>query len=115
MRPVDIVEAGDETIAHATLVSDLVRDIVMITVVHCKRQPFTHYIGRPGPFGNPYRVQPGMPRGSAIAKFETYARGSTELLAKIDALPPDAVLGCWCSPNPYHGDIIVKLWKELHD
>ena len=91
-------------------------------VVHCKREPYTVYIGRPGKFGNPFVVGAGAwhndrwSREAAIAKFEQYARATAEVMAAIKALPPDAVLGCWCKPkNACHGDVIVKLWHELHN
>ena len=30
------------------------------------------------------------------------------------ALPADAVLGCFCKSKRCHGDVIVKLWHEMH-
>lgn len=86
-----------------------------MTVVHCRQSTYTHYIGRPSPLGNPYRVGAGGTRAEAIQKFETYARQSPRVLAMIRDLPEDAILGCWCSPKPCHGSIIVQLWKELHE
>lgn len=90
-------------------------------VVNCRREPYTHYIGRPSPLGNPYSHREGTQalevvttREIAVAKFEWYVRGRPDLLQKIKELPEDAVLGCWCKPKYCHGDIIVKLWKELH-
>lgn len=91
-------------------------------VVHCKHFDYTHYIGRPGPFGNPYSHRPSklaafrtLTVEDAIRKFEEYARRTPELLARIAALPEDAVLGCWCKvqgDEPCHGDVIVRLWEE---
>jgi hypothetical protein len=23
-------------------------------------------------------------------------------------------LGCFCYPKPCHGDVIIKLWEEMH-
>lgn len=83
-------------------------------VVHYKKESYTHYIGRPGPFGNPYRTPP-LTRARAIEAFERHARGNVELLWLIAALPADAVLGCWCPPLPCHGSVIVKLWREIHE
>jgi hypothetical protein len=34
-------------------------------------------------------------------------------MERIRALPANAVLGCWCKPGSCHGDVIVKIWKEL--
>lgn len=32
----------------------------------------------------------------------------------IRKLPEDAVLACWCHPETCHGDVVMKIWKELH-
>ena len=85
-----------------------------VTVVHCKRAPYTVYIGRPGPFGNPFPIGPRLDRSYVLWRFETYARNSPSLMQAIRELPESAVLGCWCHPLPCHGDVIVKLWKEMH-
>lgn len=97
-------------------------------VVHVKSHPFTHYIGRGympnaptgkaqpihANLGNPFVLGGAMTRDLAISEFERWTRTQPAVLARIKALPEDAVLGCWCSPRPCHGDVIVKLWKEMH-
>jgi hypothetical protein len=87
-------------------------------VVHCKREAYTHYIGRPSALGNPYAVKTSrhpvtavQSSDSAIRLFEQYARD--HLLDEIRKLPESAVLGCWCKPKPCHGDVIVRLWLEM--
>ena len=92
-------------------------------VVHCKKEPYTHYIGRPGPFQNGHthigysKIIPRdcETREEAIQKFEVDARKNHKLLELIRTLPEDAVLGCWCAPQACHGDVIMKLWQELRD
>lgn len=54
-------------------------------------------------------------REEAIRRFEFDTRRNPKMMAQIAALPEDAVLGCWCHPKPCHGDVIVKLWKEIHE
>ena len=83
-------------------------------VVHCKREAYTFYAGRPGPLGNPYRSGVHGTRAEVIAKFETYARQSEKILRLIYDLPEDTVLGCWCHPKPCHCHVIVQIWRELH-
>lgn len=111
-----------------------------MTVVHIAKAPFTHYIGRQNrgyryraqsgslltvvrslqgepslassPLQNPFRITPERPRDQVLVAFETYARKA--LMVLIAALPEDAILGCWCAPEACHGDVIVKLWKEIH-
>jgi hypothetical protein len=86
-----------------------------MTLVHHKLSPYTHYIGRPGPFGNPFPVTERNGRETAIADFKTWALTNKKLMALIKALPEDAVLGCWCLPPlPCHGSVIIELWKGMH-
>ena len=89
-------------------------------VVHCKHDSYTHYIGRPSVFGNlhPIGYCPvcccSHDRDTAIRAFGEDATEHPGLIHAIEQLPEDAVLGCWCSPRPCHGDVIIKLWKELN-
>ncbi len=94
----------------------------MPRVVNLHRDPYTHYIGRPSELSNPYshraskyNVIKMATAEEACESFERYARDSFEVLSAIFALPEDAVLGCFCKPKICHGDVIIKLWKELHN
>lgn len=87
-------------------------------VVHCKREPYDVYIGRPSKWGNRWsHLERSLAkytcdsREEAIAAYEEWIRTQTELL---DALPELAgkVLGCWCKPQACHGDALVRLCKE---
>jgi hypothetical protein len=83
-------------------------------VVHCKKESYSHYIGRPGLLGNPFAMVTEKDRGKVIEDFEGYARRTGKVLGIIHDLPEDAILGCWCAPRACHGDVIIKLWKEMH-
>jgi hypothetical protein len=84
-----------------------------VKVVNIGKETCTHYIGRPGPFGNPFKIGKNATREEVISAFEKYARGNPALLDAIKALPEDAVLGCYCKPEACHGDVIIKLHAEL--
>ena len=94
-------------------------------VVNKYKEKYTHYIGRGSIFGNPFKIEVVGSRAKSISLYEGYVR---KLMAEIIAqkeehklpkaiydLPEDAVLGCYCKPQPCHGDIIIKIWKELHN
>jgi hypothetical protein len=83
-------------------------------LVNCKVDRYTHYIGRPSPLGNPFRMGHHGNRDQVIRMFESYARKHPEIIAEIRKLPQDAVLGCFCYPKACHGDAIIKLWNEIH-
>ena len=87
-------------------------------VVHCQHEKYDFYIGRamPGkagsPFANPFKIGKDGTRSEVIAKYEAYLRGRPDLLERILELD-GKVLGCWCKPKDCHGDIIVKIIREL--
>jgi len=82
-------------------------------VVHCKRQTYTHYIGRPSALGNPFVIGRDGTRAEVIAKFKAYALKTPSVLQAIQALPEQSILGCWCSPQACHGDVIIELWNKI--
>ena len=92
-------------------------------VVHCKKERFDIYIGRPSKYGNPFTHKPKTKakfkvktREEAIEAYEASLRDYFEKYpdAVYDLLKPlkGKVLGCWCKPLPCHGDVLLKLIKE---
>ena len=84
----------------------------MTKVVHCKREKFDVYIGRPGKWGNPYVIGKDGTRKEVISKYESWIRSKPELINSLYELK-DKVLGCWCKPKACHGDILIKLVEEF--
>lgn len=93
-------------------------------VVHCKKEPYDVYIGRPSAWGNPFSHKDGTraeykvsTREQAIETFEVYIRTQFALdpFFILEYLKPIAgkTLGCWCAPKPCHGDVLIKLCREL--
>jgi hypothetical protein len=90
----------------------------MTKVVHCKRDIYDIYIGRPSKWGNPYTHIKDKntkaeyivsTRKESIEKYKEYILNTPELLNSLYELK-DKVLGCWCKPNKKcHGDILVEL------
>lgn len=85
-------------------------------VVHCLREPYHHYVGRgrdphtgiPGRLGNPFRIGYDGNRDEVIDKYELWVptqRWLLELLAQLRGL----TFGCWCHPEPCHGDVLIRL------
>lgn len=91
-------------------------------VINLRKEKYTHYIGRGSIFGNPFVIGKDGNRGDVIIKYEKYIRNKmyslvylTDLGKALYNLPEDAILGCFCKPQACHGDIIIKIWKELHE
>lgn len=91
----------------------------MEKVVHCKKEEYDIYIGRPSKWGNPFtHIKDGKTlakfivnsRDEAVEKYEewiTKGEGS-HLLKDLEQLR-NKTLGCWCSPLKCHGEILIKL------
>ena len=80
-------------------------------VVHCRKQPYDVYIGRPSKWGNPYSIGKDGTRAEVIVKYREYVLRHTKLLNLLPELK-GKVLGCWCKPKPCHGDVLISLLKE---
>lgn len=78
-------------------------------VVHCKKEPFDVYIGRPSKWGNPFKIGKDGLREDVIAKYRQWILANPELIAKLPSELKGRTLGCWCRPNSCHGDVLAEL------
>ena len=88
----------------------------MTKVVHCKKNPYDVYIGRPSKWGNPYSHREGTlakfkvkSREEAVDKYREYILNSPELLSICATELKDKVLGCWCAPLLCHGNVLADV------
>lgn len=89
--------------------------VVNIHTINGQRPEFDMYIGRAArgfkasEWQNPFREGVDGDRSEVVAKYRDYLlKSRPDLLQKI----PDLVgkrLGCWCAPEPCHGDVLVEL------
>lgn len=80
-------------------------------VVHCKKEKYDIYIGRPSKWGNPFPLEDHS-REDAISLYEDWIKDQPELLAALPELK-GKTLGCWCSPRACHGDVLLRLVGNL--
>jgi len=76
-------------------------------VVHCKKEKYDVYIGRPSKWGNPFNIGKDGNREEVIRKYEEYLLSNKKLMNDIHELR-GKILGCWCAPLACHGDILNK-------
>jgi hypothetical protein len=77
--------------------------------VHCKRERYDIYVGRPSSiWKNPFVIGRDGDRAEVIRKYEEWLMEQPQLLARLGELR-GKVLGCWCSPLPCHGDVLARL------
>lgn len=83
-------------------------DVTSARVVHCKKEPYDVYIGRPSKWGNPFVIGVDGTRDEVIEKYKAWVY--------LQSLPFEELrgktLGCWCAPLPCHGDVLMELANE---
>jgi len=85
-------------------------------VVHCKKEPFDIYIGRPSKWGNRFTHKEGTAaqiivasREIAVNRYREWLMKQPELIETAKAELKGKILGCWCSPLDCHGDILAEV------
>jgi len=86
---------------------------VTCTVVHCKREPYDVYIGRPSKWGNPFTVGKDGTREEVIDKYAEWLALNIDLINSLEELK-GKTLACWCSPKACHGDVLANLVNEFY-
>ena len=75
------------------------------------------YIGRPSPYGNPFRLRNEGERNQVIDEFEKYLKRSikkgTITKREIAALHGKDLV-CWCAPKACHGDVLERYAEKYH-
>ena len=90
----------------------------MKTTVTNKRRgnptPRDVYVGRPGPWGNPYRLanpHDDRQRQAVLAKYRLWLTRQVETgrlpLTRLKTLTGKRLV-CWCAPKPCHGDVLAQ-------
>lgn len=74
-------------------------------IVHCKKEPYDVYIGRPSLYGNPYAIGRDGNRQNVLDKYTLHLINNPQLQKNLIQLR-GKILGCWCKPKICHGDII---------
>lgn len=98
--------------------------LVKSRVVHCKKENYNVYIGRPSKWGNPFTHKQD---GKTLAKYIVEDRDAAvnayrewitngegkHLLEDLHELKGGKILGCWCKPQACHGDVLLELLDKL--
>lgn len=85
----------------------------MSAVVHVKKAPYDVYIGRPSGYGNSFVIGKDGTRLEVIAKHRAKVLADPALVARIKRELKGKVLGCWCAPEPCHGDVLAEIANEV--
>ena len=60
---------------------------------------------------NPFSVKK-YGRDECIRKYEQYIMNNPKLLNDLDELK-GKILGCWCYPEPCHGNVLINLINKI--
>ncbi len=82
------------------------------TVVHCKKESYDAYIGRPSIWGNPFIVGKHGTLDEVLEKYKQHVLNTPLLRGELMSLNNKA-LGCWCHPKKCHGDVLVELINQV--
>lgn len=93
------------------------------TVVNIKTDEYDVYIGRPGRgqdgyFGNPFILMPWQKRGATLEVYRQYFYDKIKIFPEFKRRVHELKgkrLGCFCAPEPCHGDIIAEYLNNLPD
>lgn len=98
--------------------------LIKSKVVHCKKESYDVYIGRPSKWGNPFtHKQDGKTlaeyvvedRDTAVNAYREWITNGDgkHLLDDLHELKGGKILGCWCKPQACHGDVLLELLDKL--
>ena len=80
--------------------------------VNRRHSRYDIYCGRPGPWGNPYRIGPDGDRAAVLQQHRDHIRRRLRAgrltLEQLAALSGKK-LGCHCKPQPCHADYLAQL------
>ena len=86
-------------------------------VVHKDHRKFDTYIGRPSKWGNPFVIGRDGTREEVIAKYRDLLPVLPGRLEEIRTELRGHKLGCFCAPQPCHGDVLAAIatpadWRD---
>ena len=71
------------------------------------------YVGRPTPFGNPYKVGEGntLTRAEAVDAFRKLILARPHMIVQVRAKLRGKNLACWCpcDGQPCHADVLMEI------
>jgi hypothetical protein len=87
-------------------------------LVNQRNSPCDVDIGRPSIFGNPFRIGRDGTRMEVIQKYRDYFHARIQYDDRFRLAVEELrgkTLGCYCSPLPCHGDVIVDFLEASED
>jgi len=81
-------------------------------VRHWKREGADVYIGRPGPWGNPFEIGTHGDRDTVVSRYRQWLEAQPHLMRLARRELAGKTLGCWCAPEACHGDVLALVAND---
>jgi hypothetical protein len=83
-------------------------------VVHLRKEPFDVRIDRQTVWGNPFVIGKDGNRERVIAKYRQWILhpDQAHMVEYAKKVLRGKTLGCWCSPKPCHGDVLLEIAND---
>ena len=78
-------------------------------VCHVHHSSYDVYIGRPSAWGNPFKIGEDGNRMVVLEKYRQWLLSQPEKVALVKKHLRGKMLGCWCYPQPCHGEILAEI------
>lgn len=78
-------------------------------VVHCKRESYDVYVGRPSKWGNPFKLEREADRPKVLEQYRRWLASNPQLIEAAKKELKGKVLACWCAPKPCHADVLLEV------
>lgn len=83
-----------------------------IVFINKQRFPTTDSV-----FANPFKINESCTREQVVEQYEIYIRNKLKddpsLMNTLKSMK-GKTLGCWCSPELCHGNVLIKLINDLY-
>lgn len=73
------------------------------------------YVGRPSPWGNPFKLPEkcdAAKRDAVIAQYEEWLLSQPVLVLQVKQALAGKHLVCWCVPRRCHADVLLRIANE---
>lgn len=85
------------------------RDISEDEYLRLLNEGNTRYVGRPGKWGNPYKMGSEQTRKECVELYRVWALEHIEEIRK-ELKGKDLI--CWCAPEVCHADVLLEIANE---
>lgn len=81
-------------------------------VVNLREERYDVFMGRPGPWGNPFKIGRDGTRAEVIGRYAELLLMNPQLRLRAKRELKGKRLGCYCKPLECHADLLADVAKR---